>query len=131
MGFGLAVIAALLWVWCGVLLLMPYEVRHGPEGYSQKCAARLFTDEGTANGGWLEDACAEERDWPEVIAVLGVSLPISVVGSALITYGSLSIRMSKYAAALDGFRESAVREKEQEEQEEQEEREEEKEKGGE
>ncbi|MFG3116670.1 hypothetical protein ACGF4C_19985 [Streptomyces sp. NPDC048197] len=115
MGFGLVIIAALLWVWCGVLLIMPYEVKTGPDTLSQKCAARLFTDEGTANEGRLEDACADERDWPELLAVLGASLPISVVGSALITYGSLSIRMSKHAVALAGFRESAAREKEEKE----------------
>ncbi|MFD8543300.1 hypothetical protein [Streptomyces sp. NPDC059649] len=117
MGFGLLIIATLLWVWCGVLLAVPYEVGHELSGSTQKCEARLFTDEGTANVGRVQAPCADERDWPEVLAVLGLSIPLSVAGSALLTYGSLSIRMSKHAAALAGFRESAAREEKEQEKE--------------
>lgn len=112
MGFGLAVIAALLWVWCGVLLAMPYEVGTGLSDSTRKCEARLFADEGTTNVGPVQSPCADERDWPKVLAVLGLSVPISVASCALITYGSLSIRMSKHAAALAGFREAAACEEE-------------------
>ncbi|MEE4417984.1 hypothetical protein [Streptomyces bugieae] len=117
MGFGLAVIAVLLWVWCGVLLAMPYEVGPGFSGSTRKCEARLFTDEGTANVGRIQAPCADERDWPKVLAVLGLSVPVSVAACALITYGSLSIRMSKHAAALAGLRESDAREEKEKEEE--------------
>ncbi len=46
------------------------------------------------------DYCANERDWPEALAVLGLSVPVSVVGVALFTTGTLSRRMSAHAEAM-------------------------------
>jgi hypothetical protein len=61
----------------------------------------LLTERGTANNGLQRgDWCQNERDWPEVIAVLGLSVPVSVVGVALFTSGSVSIRMSAHAEAM-------------------------------
>jgi hypothetical protein len=80
LGVGLIFIAAVLWLWCGALLTMSYDVDHEFSNYSMKCEARLFTDESTANDG--RNPCADERDWPEALALLGLSVPISVTGAA-------------------------------------------------
>ncbi|MFB8024849.1 MULTISPECIES: hypothetical protein [unclassified Streptomyces] len=101
-GLALLSLAALLWVWCAVLLLTPYEVDEEPgDRYPAECESRLFTDRGTANEGLFKgDDCADERDWPEAIAVLGVSVPVSVTGVALFTIGTVSRRMSSHGQAM-------------------------------
>ncbi|MFJ9055727.1 MULTISPECIES: hypothetical protein [unclassified Streptomyces] len=101
-GLVLLSLAALLWAWCAVLLLMPYEVDEVPDDdYPAECEARLFTDRGTANEGVRNgDHCADERDWPEAIAVLGVSLPVSITGVGLFTIGTVTRRMSAHSQAI-------------------------------
>ncbi|GAA2291219.1 hypothetical protein GCM10010234_35410 [Streptomyces hawaiiensis] len=101
-GLSLLALAALLWTWCGLLVATPYEVERKPDDlYPQQCQSRLLTDRGTANEGLLRgDLCQNERDWPEALAVLGLSVPVSVVGVALFTIGGLSLRMSAHAEAM-------------------------------
>ncbi|MER5892973.1 hypothetical protein [Streptomyces sp. NPDC001876] len=101
-GLGLLSLAALLWAWCAVLLLTPYTVDEEPDDqYPQECESRLFTDRGTANQGLFHgDYCADERDWPEAVALLALSLPVSVVGSALFTTGTVTRRMSAHGEAM-------------------------------
>ncbi|MEV7105518.1 hypothetical protein [Streptomyces atroolivaceus] len=101
-GLVLLSLAALLWAWCAVLLLMPYEVDEEPDDdYPAECESRLFTDRATANEGLRNgDYCGDERDWPEVIAVLGASLPVSITGVGLYTVGTVSRRMSAHSEAM-------------------------------
>lgn len=101
-GIGLLALAGLLWTWCAVLVLTPYEVDRKPDDqYPEECESRLFTDRGTANDGLQRyDYCQNERDWPEALAVLGLSIPVSVVGVAMFTTGTLSRRMSAHAEAM-------------------------------
>ncbi|MFF2858833.1 hypothetical protein ACFVSX_02950 [Streptomyces rubiginosohelvolus] len=99
-GVGLLVLAGLLWGWCAVLLMTEYTVETRT-GFEKECAARLFTDRGTANEGvYAGDYCADERDWPEALAVLGLSIPVALVGTALVTTGSVTRRMSSHAQAM-------------------------------
>ncbi|MER8072794.1 hypothetical protein ABTZ59_31400 [Streptomyces sp. NPDC094034] len=101
-GIGLLAVATLQWTWCALLLLTPYKVDEEPDDrYPAECESRLLTERGTANDGLQRgDWCQNERDWPEVLAVLGLSVPVSVVGVALYTSGSVSIRMSAHAEAM-------------------------------
>ncbi|MFF5503386.1 hypothetical protein ACF1E9_15910 [Streptomyces roseolus] len=101
-GMGLLALAALLWAWCAVLLLSPYEVDRKPDDkYPAQCESRLLTDDGTANRGIRQNSwCQAERDWPEALAVLGLSLPVSVAGVGLCTAGVVSRRMSAHAQAM-------------------------------
>lgn len=99
-GAGLLLLGALLWGWCAVLLLTSYSVDN-PRGSTTECESRLFTESGTANEGrWKGDHCENERDWPEALAVLGLSVPVSLVGTALFTTGVVSRRMSAHAQAM-------------------------------
>ncbi|MEU9009025.1 hypothetical protein AB0D12_04400 [Streptomyces sp. NPDC048479] len=104
-GFGLLSAAALLWVWFGVQLLTPYDA-----GYQSLCEARLFTDRSTANEGSYngDNRCTAERDWPELLGVLGLSVPVSVVGAVLYTSGSVSNRMSEHLAEVTRLNEAAA-----------------------
>ncbi|MFJ2024980.1 hypothetical protein ACIODW_14420 [Streptomyces sp. NPDC087897] len=96
----LLVVAGLLWGWCAILLMTEYSIET-PGGNERECAARLFTDRGTANEGvYSGDYCADERDWPEALAVLGLSIPVALAGTALVTTGSVSRRMSGHAQAM-------------------------------
>jgi hypothetical protein len=101
-GIGLLAVAALQWTWCALLLLTPYEVDEEPgDRYPAECESRLLTERGTANEGLQRrDWCQNERDWPEALAVLGLSVPVSVAGVALFTSGSVSSRMSAHAEAM-------------------------------
>ncbi|MGW7268423.1 hypothetical protein [Streptomyces sp. NPDC054842] len=101
-GIGLLALAGLLWAWCAVLVLTPYEVDRKPDDRSPlECESRLFTDRGTANDGLRAyDYCQNERDWPEALAVLGLSVPVSVVGVGLFTAGTVSRRMSAHGEAM-------------------------------
>ncbi|MFH9612002.1 hypothetical protein [Streptomyces sp. NPDC017448] len=96
----LLVVAGLLWGWCAILLMTEYSIETD-RGNERECAARLFTDRGTANEGvYNGDYCADERDWPEALLVLGLSLPVALAGTALVTTGSVSRRMSAHAQAM-------------------------------
>ncbi|MFF8378783.1 hypothetical protein ACF07V_21945 [Streptomyces sp. NPDC015661] len=91
-GLGLLAVAALLWIWLAVLLFTPYQSGE----YSRECTSR-FTSE------YLHDndsRCVEERDWPELLAVLGASVPVGVVGAVLYTSGSVSHRMAEHLAEV-------------------------------
>lgn len=101
-GIALLTVAVLQWAWCALLLLTPYEVDEKPgDRYPAECESRLLTERGTANDGLRNgDWCQNERDWPEALAVLGLSVPVSVAGVALFMSGSMSIRMSAHAEAM-------------------------------
>ncbi|MYY00592.1 hypothetical protein GT045_38885 [Streptomyces sp. SID486] len=101
-GIGLLAVAGLLWTWCAVLLLTPYEAdREEGDRYPAQCESRLLTDRGTANEGVRKgDYCANERDWPEVLAVLGLSVPVSLAGAVLFTTGTVNRMMSAHAEAM-------------------------------
>jgi len=101
-GIGLLSLASLLWTWCAVLLLLPYTVDEKPDDdHPRKCGSRLFTYRGTADEGLRNgDYCGDERDWPEAVALLGLSLPVSVVGMGLFTTGTVTRRMSSHSQAM-------------------------------
>ncbi|MER6099708.1 hypothetical protein ABT154_28410 [Streptomyces sp. NPDC001728] len=92
-GLGLLALAGLLWIWLAVLLFTPYEAG---EHRSRECTAR-FTSENLHNGN---SACVNERDWPELLAILGGSVPLAVVGAVLYTSGSVSHRMAEHLAEV-------------------------------
>lgn len=101
-GLGLLSLAALLWAWCAVLLVTPYSVDEKPDDdYPRECESRLLTERGTANNGLNDgDYCEDERDWPEAVALLAVSLPVSLVGVGLFTAGTVSRRISSYGHTM-------------------------------
>ncbi|MEU2544082.1 hypothetical protein ABZ618_01335 [Streptomyces roseolus] len=101
-GMGLLGLAAVLWTWCAVLLLTSYEVDRKPDDeYPVECEPRLLTDDGTANRGVRQNSwCQGERDWPEALLVLGLSVPVSVAGMGLCTTGVVSRRMSAHSQAM-------------------------------
>lgn len=101
-GIGLLGVAGLPWAWCAVLPLTSYEVDRKPDDkYPAECEARLLTDETTANRGLRQNSwCQNERDWPEAPAVLGLSVPVSIAGVALLTTGTVSRRVSAHAQAM-------------------------------
>ncbi|MEU7281575.1 hypothetical protein AB0A69_22785 [Streptomyces sp. NPDC045431] len=101
-GIGLLSAATVLWVWCAVLLMTPYEAdTDAGDQYPAECESRLFTDRATANDGLRRgDWCQHERDWPEALAVLGLSLPVSLAGAIMFTSGSVSCRMSAHCEAM-------------------------------
>ncbi|MBT2443715.1 hypothetical protein J7E93_27185 [Streptomyces sp. ISL-36] len=97
-GLGLLAVAGLMWIWFAVLLLTPYEAGES----SRECVSR-FTSESLHNS---DSSCVEERDWPELLAVLGVSVPFSVIGAVLYTSGSVSHRMAEHLAEVTRLNEA-------------------------
>ncbi|TVL90277.1 hypothetical protein [Streptomyces sp. SAJ15] len=87
----LLTIAAGLWLWFAWLLAVPYEVD------DNKCEALLF-----AEPRW--ESCEEARPWWEMLAILGVSVPVAIVGTALCVAGHTNVAISRHwrsAASLE------------------------------
>ncbi|MFD7974724.1 hypothetical protein [Streptomyces sp. NPDC059071] len=100
-GVGLLAVAALLWTWCALLLLTPYEVESPDGRHTRDCRSRLMTEYGTANEGRHNgDLCGDERDWPEALLILGLSVPAAVAGTALFAIGTVSGRMSAHSETM-------------------------------
>ncbi|MFI8962333.1 hypothetical protein ACIGO8_09475 [Streptomyces sp. NPDC053493] len=89
-GLGLLTVAALLWVWFAVLLLTPYETSAG-----NGCGTVLTDD-------YVHDqACYETRDWPELLGLLGASLPFAVAGAIVYVRGSVTDRLAALVTGTD------------------------------
>ncbi|MEU6880476.1 hypothetical protein [Streptomyces sp. NPDC046712] len=99
-GLGLLALAGLMWIWFAVLLFTPYE----PEESSRECVSR-FTSDNLHNS---DSRCVDERDWPELLAVLGGSVPFALVGSILYTSGSVSHRMAEHLAEVTRLNEASA-----------------------
>ncbi|MFJ6522430.1 hypothetical protein ACIQJ4_29740 [Streptomyces filamentosus] len=83
-GLGLLAAAGLLWVWFAVLLVTPYGEESGD------CAALIAREYDPA------DPCTELRDWPFMTALLGGSVPLAAVGSAVYASGSAARRVAEH-----------------------------------
>ncbi|MFB7450088.1 MULTISPECIES: hypothetical protein [unclassified Streptomyces] len=99
-GLGLLAVAVLLWIWLAVLLFTPYET----DTYGRECTSR-FTSENLHNS---DSRCVNERDWPELLAVLGASVPVAVIGGVLYTSGSVSHRMAEHLAEVTRLNEASA-----------------------
>jgi hypothetical protein len=112
-GIGLLSLAGLLWAWCAVLLLTPYETERtlgSGRVDTTECESRLFTEGDTANEGrWSADWCEAERDWPEITAFLALSLPVSIAGTVVFMTGAVSVRISEHDADVAYFRQRDAR----------------------
>ncbi|MET7765847.1 hypothetical protein [Streptomyces sp. NPDC005336] len=95
-GIGVLVCASLFWVYAAWQVLTPY----GSTYNAVDCPAPvnseprdLYYDD--SSGYRHENAlqCASDRDWPEPLAALVVSVPLSAIGAALLTAGTVSVRL--------------------------------------
>ncbi|MFD5329313.1 hypothetical protein [Streptomyces sp. NPDC127092] len=89
-GFGLCAVAAVLWVWFGVMLLVPYTAGES----DRDCKARITSEHLHDN----DSTCVQERDWPELLGILALSIPFAVVGVTLYSRGSLTYRLAPLLA---------------------------------
>ena len=83
--WGIAVLfcAVLTWSYATWQLFTPYEPARAPAD----CANRT-------------DDCASGRDWSKPMVALGISVPLSVTGTALLTAGSLTLRLRRHEDEL-------------------------------
>ncbi|MEU5520581.1 hypothetical protein ABZ759_07715 [Streptomyces sp. NPDC047860] len=89
-----------LWIWFAVLLFTPYTADQA-RGNSAPCESPFFTDRRDANVLAAEGSpCVAERDWPELLAVLGASMPTTIAGTAVLTAGSISIRLNRHMSEV-------------------------------
>lgn len=100
-GFLLLAAGVALWAWFALAMVLPYD------GGGTSCESRLFTDGPTANDADLGDSssCAARRDWPKMLGILGLSVPVSVAGALLHTSGTSSQRLNEQAAELAHLKE--------------------------
>jgi hypothetical protein len=98
-GGALFAAAGVIWIVLAWQLMMPFSDGDDDSSSSRKCHSVLFY-EGDAptwqDSTW--DDCRAQRRWPEMLAWLGLSVPLSVVGAALYTSGSTSLRVREYMA---------------------------------
>ncbi|WP_175408095.1 hypothetical protein [Streptomyces sp. TRM64462] len=91
--------AGALWLWLAVLLFTSYSI----EGYQRQtdCSAPFDRHRVVYDG-----LCATgERDWPVAVTLLAASLPFALAGTALVTAGVVSVRMSEHGIELERLRE--------------------------
>ncbi|WP_149180472.1 hypothetical protein [Streptomyces sp. TRM49041] len=94
-GLFLLFVAAVLWFWFAVLLFLPYSIE-GSYGTSTTCESRFSVEDLDRD----RLICVDERNWPELLAVLGSSVPVSVVGACLYAVGKTNVQMSEHAESL-------------------------------
>ncbi|MFD3946759.1 hypothetical protein [Streptomyces sp. NPDC058579] len=99
-GLGLLTVAGLLWIWFVVGIFLPYNAVDGRS--EDECESRWSSEYLHSEG----DACVAERDWPEMVAVLGGSIPFAVIGGVLYTSGSVSHRMAEHLAEVTRLNEA-------------------------
>ena len=91
--------AAIIWIVLAWQLMMPFSDGDDEYSSSRKCESMLFYEGDDPT--WQDDTwddCRAQRRWPEMLGWLGLSIPLSVVGAALYTSGSTSLRIREYMA---------------------------------
>ncbi|WP_103531572.1 hypothetical protein [Streptomyces sp. SM11] len=91
-GVGLSAVAAGLLLWLGYLLLAPYTVPSSSPTRDLECESPL------EHGGshTRPSLCAGEREWPELVGILALSVPTAVAGAALVVSGTSRRRTSAH-----------------------------------
>ncbi|MFJ8938610.1 hypothetical protein ACIRL0_23280 [Streptomyces sp. NPDC102365] len=95
-GIGVLIFASLFWIYAAWQVFTPYESTYNkvdcPAPFNSDRRDLHFDDSpGYAHREALQ--CASDRDWPEPLAALVMSVPLSAVGSALLTAGTVSVRL--------------------------------------
>ncbi len=98
-GAALLLVPGLLWIYAMYELYTPWDSHYG----KYDCSAPAFGDRGILYTGALTDgdthdydtavACARDRDWPQPVAALAVSLPFAVTGASLLTAGLVTAHL--------------------------------------
>ncbi|EFE76729.1 hypothetical protein K7395_14080 [Streptomyces filamentosus] len=103
-GVGLSAVAAGLLLWLGYLLLAPYTVASSPSR-DLECESPLAHGRSHTS----PSLCAGERDWPELVGILALSVPTAVAGAALVVSGTSRRRTSAHVFAILEMQASEVR----------------------
>ncbi|MEV0323835.1 hypothetical protein ACIBKX_11355 [Streptomyces sp. NPDC050658] len=91
--------AVMIWAVLAWQLMAPFDGEDGR--YSgTRCESVLFYegDAPTWEAAETQRECHAERRWPEMLAWLGLSIPLSVGGAVLYTSGTTSLRIREYMA---------------------------------
>lgn len=103
-GRGLLAVAALIWLWMGYLLVVPFSIDRGPNLKSVECESRVFHQDNRLYAvSYAKDAgerCDAERDWASIAIGLLLSLPLATLGTGLYVSGGSAVRTAGYAAEI-------------------------------
>lgn len=101
-GIGLLVFASLFWVYAAWQVLTPYDSTYNavdcPAPVNSEPRDLYYEDSGDAHEEALQ--CASDRNWPGPLAALVVSVPLSAIGAALLTAGTVSVRLRDHEDAV-------------------------------
>ncbi|MFC9249101.1 hypothetical protein ACFT7S_35240 [Streptomyces sp. NPDC057136] len=89
-GVGLLLVATGLLAWLGYLLLAPFTM--ASYQHDVECEAPISATYAPDEGSF----CGSERDWPELLGILSLSVPPAVTGAALLVSGSTRRRTSTH-----------------------------------
>ncbi|MFB8027449.1 hypothetical protein ACFQ6U_24030 [Streptomyces sp. NPDC056465] len=107
-GLGLMVVSAVLFLWLGRLLLMPFTVESS-FGEIDCDAPVFYTSESTPYSESTPTLCVARRDWPELLALGIFAVPPAVAGAALFTSGSTRKRASAHVFRILEMQDSEER----------------------
>ncbi|MFF1695937.1 hypothetical protein ACFVXC_20275 [Streptomyces sp. NPDC058257] len=102
-GIGLLACALLLWLYAAWQLFTSYESTYNkidcPAPVNSEPRDLYFEDSNDAYNDAAQ--CASDRNWPQPLAALVVSLPLTAMGSVLFTAGTVSIRLRHHHDELE------------------------------
>lgn len=101
-GIGVLVCAALFWIYAAWQVFTPYDSTYNavdcPAQINAKPRDLYYNDPGYTHESALQ--CASDRSWPKPLAALVLSLPLSAIGTALLTAGTVSVRLRRHDEEL-------------------------------
>ncbi|MFS8198453.1 hypothetical protein ACLVWQ_07155 [Streptomyces sp. CWNU-52B] len=101
-GIALLLFASLFWIYAAWQVFTPFDSTYNavdcPAPFNSERRDVYFDDSDGAHANALQ--CASDRDWPEPLAALVVSVPLSATGSALLTAGAVSVRLRRHDAEV-------------------------------
>ena len=101
-GTGVLVCALLFWIYAAWQVLTPYVSTYNavdcPAPVNSERRDIYFEDSDSAHEKALQ--CASDRDWPKPLAALVVSVPLSAIGAALLTAGTVSVQLRRHDEVL-------------------------------
>lgn len=105
-GIGVLACASLFWIYAAWQVFTPYESTYNavdcPAPVNSEPRDIYFEGVGSAHDRALQ--CASDRNWPRPLAALVLSVPLSATGAALLTAGTVSLRLRHHEDELRSAR---------------------------
>lgn len=105
-GIGVLVCASLFWIYAAFQVFTPYDSTYNavdcPAPVNSEPRDIYFENASSAHDRALQ--CASDRNWPRPLAALVLSVPLTAIGTALLTVATVSVRLRQHDDELRSAR---------------------------